>query len=261
MSAPTTASKRLEGKVALITGVASGMGRQAALTFARHGARIIGCDISEEGGQETAQLVQAPYGQMLLMRADVSNESDVIAVVERGVARFGRLDVLYNNAGIGPPTDGLATEVAVDLFELVMRVNVTGVFLCSKHAIPYLIKSHGGSIINIASTAGIVGGEVIPTTAYGTSKAAVIGLTRQLAVQFARHRIRVNAVCPGPIQTPILDPFLVDPDVKRRFAERIPIGRMGEPEDVVSLCVYLASDESSFMTGAVLVLDGGITAR
>jgi NAD(P)-dependent dehydrogenase (short-subunit alcohol dehydrogenase family) len=124
-----------------------------------------------------------------------------------------------------------------------------------------LIKNGGGSIINIASTGGIVGGEVIPITAYGTSKAAVIGLTRQLAVQFARHRIRINAVCPGPISTPILDPFFVDPEVKRQFAARVPIGRMGEPDDVVSLCVYLASDESSFMTGSVLVIDGGITAR
>lgn len=254
-------SRRLEGKVAMITGVASGMGRQAAITFAREGARVIGCDISEPGGVETAQMVQDAHGQMVFMRADVSSEADVVAVVDRGVARFGRLDVLYNNAGIGPPTDGLATDVAVDLFERVMRVNVTGVFLCSKHAIPHLIQSHGGSIINIASTGGIVGGEVIPITAYGTSKAAVIGLTRQLAVQFARYRIRVNVVCPGPIQTPILDPFFGDEDVKRRFAERIPIGRMGEPEDVVSLCVYLASDESSFMTGSVLVLDGGITAR
>jgi NAD(P)-dependent dehydrogenase (short-subunit alcohol dehydrogenase family) len=253
--------RRLEGKVTLITGVASGMGRQAALTFAREGACVIGCDVNGAAGQETAHEVHAAGGQMFFERVDVSQEPEVASLVQRGVEHFGRLDVLYNNAGIGPPTDGVATEVAVDVFEWVMRVNVTGPFLCSKHAIPHLIKNGGGSIINIASTGGIVGGEVIPITAYGTSKAAVIGLTRQLAVQFARHRIRVNAVCPGPISTPILDPFFADPEVKRQFAARVPIGRMGEPDDVVNLCVYLASDESSFMTGSVLVIDGGITAR
>jgi NAD(P)-dependent dehydrogenase (short-subunit alcohol dehydrogenase family) len=261
MTDAVSVARRLEGKVALITGVASGMGRHAALTFAREGARVIGCDVNDRAGAETARLVKGTGGEMLFTCADISREADVVAVIEGGVARFGGLDVLYNNAGIGPPDDGLATDVTADLFERVMRVNVTGVFLCSKHAIPHLITHGGGSIINIASTGGLVGGEVIPITAYGTSKAAVIGLTRQLAVQLARHRIRVNVVCPGPISTPILDPFFADPDVKRRFAERIPIGRMGEPADVVSLCVYLASDESSFMTGSVLVVDGGITAR
>jgi NAD(P)-dependent dehydrogenase (short-subunit alcohol dehydrogenase family) len=261
MTASTPAPGRLEGKVALITGVASGMGRQAALTFAREGACVIGCDLNAAAGLETASRVHGDGGQMLFMQADASREPEVAALVQRGVERFSRLDVLYNNAGIGPPTDGVATEVAVDVFEWVMRVNVTGPFLCCKHAIPHLIKNGGGSIINIASTGGLVGGEVIPITAYGTSKAAVIGLTRQLAVQFARHRIRVNAVCPGPISTPILDPFFADPEVKRQFAARVPIGRMGEPDDVVSLCVYLASDESSFMTGSILVIDGGITAR
>lgn len=261
MTGATAVARRLDGKVALITGVASGMGRQATLRFAQEGAWIIGCDLNEPGGQETARLVHDAGGEMVFIHADVSREADVAAVVEGGVARFGRLDVLYNNAGIGPPTDGLATDVAVDLFEWVMRVNVTGVFLCCKHAIPHLTKRGGGSIINIASTAGLVGGEVIPITAYGTSKAAVIGLTRQLAVQYAKDKIRVNAVCPGPIHTPILDPFFADPELKRRFVGRIPIGRMGEPDDVVQLCVYLASDESSFMTGSVLVVDGGITAR
>jgi len=252
---------RLQGKVALITGVASGMGRQAALTFAREGARVIGCDVSEAAGGQTAEMVRRAGGEMTFVRADVSVEAEVAAMVREGVERYGRLDILYNNAGIGPPADGIVTELSLDVFEQVMRVNVTGTFLCSKHAIPHLVRNGGGSVINIASIAGLVGGDVLPATAYGTSKAAVIGLTKRLAVQFAEHKVRVNAVCPGPIDTPILDPYFVDPKVRRRFSERVPIGRMGVPDDVVNLCLYLASDESSFLTGSVIVIDGGITAR
>jgi NAD(P)-dependent dehydrogenase (short-subunit alcohol dehydrogenase family) len=252
---------RLNEKVALITGVASGMGRQAALTFSREGARVVGCDVNETGGAETAEMVRRAGGEMSFLRADVSVETDVAAVVRRGVERYGKLDILYNNAGIGPPADGLATELSLDVFEQVMRVNVTGTFLCSKHAIPHLVRAGGGSVINVASIAGLVGGEVLPATAYGTSKAAVIGLTKRLAVQFARQKVRVNAVCPGPIETPILDPYFEDPEVRQRFFQRTPIGRIGLPDDVVNLCLYLASDESSFVTGSVIVIDGGTTAR
>jgi NAD(P)-dependent dehydrogenase (short-subunit alcohol dehydrogenase family) len=252
---------RLREKVALITGVASGMGRQAALTFTREGARVVGCDVNEAAGTETVEMVARAGGEMLFVRGDVSAETDVAAVVRRGVERYGKLDILYNNAGIGPPEDGLATDLSVDVFEQVMRVNVTGTFLCSKHAIPHLVRTGGGSVINVASIAGLVGGEMLPATAYGTSKAAVIGLTRRLAVQFARHKVRVNAVCPGPIETPILDPYFGDAEVKQRFLQRMPIGRIGVPDDVVTLCVYLASDESSFMTGSVIVIDGGVTSR
>ncbi len=251
---------RLRGKVAIITGVSSGMGRQAALTFAREGAHVIGCDVNEASGGETADMVRHAGGDMSYVPADVSVEVEVASLVQYGIDRYGKLDILYNNAGIGPPSDGVATELPLDIFESVMRVNVTGTFLCSKHAIPHLVRNGGGSVINIASIAGLVGGEVLPATAYGTSKAAVIGLTKRLAVQFARHRVRVNAVCPGPIETPILEPFFADREIRRRFSQRIPIGRMGVPDDVVNLCVYLASDESSFLTGSVIVIDGGITS-
>lgn len=251
---------RLDGKVAIITGVGSGMGRQAALMFASEGARVIGCDVNDAAGRETAALISGAGGDTLFVTADVSREADVAEVVRRGVEQYGKLDILYNNAGIGPPTDAIATELPLDVFEWVMRVNVNGVFLFSKHAIPHLVGNGGGSVINVASIAGLYGGGVLPITAYGTSKAAVIGLTKQLAVQFARHRVRVNAVCPGPIETPILDPFFTDPEVKRRFSARVPIGRMGAPVDVVNLCLYLASDESAFMTGSIIVIDGGITA-
>ena len=251
---------RLQGKVAFITGVASGMGRQAAVTFAREGARIIGCDLSEGAGGETAEMVRRAGGEMLFLRADVSAEPDVAAAVRRGVEQYGRLDILYNNAGIGPPEDGLVTELSLDVFERVMRINVTGVFLCSKHAIPHLVRAGGGSVINVSSIAAFIGGKVVPATAYGTSKAAVIGLTKRLAIQFARQKIRVNAVCPGPVDTPILAPYFANPELKQRFHQRAPIGRIGVPDDVVNLCLYLASDESSWVTGSVIVIDGGVTS-
>lgn len=250
---------RLRGKVALITGVATGMGREAVLTFTRHGAKVIGCDYVESG-QEIVDLAVAEGGDAIFLKCDVTDEQQVEATVKQGVQHYGKLDVLYNNAGIGPPTDGLVTELALDVFEWVMRVNVTGVFLCSKYAFPHLVANGGGSVINVASIGGLKGGDAIPITAYGTSKAAVLGLTKQLAVQFAKHKVRVNAVCPGPIDTPILDPFLTDPVVKSRFSDEIPIGRMGVPADVVNLCLYLASDESSFVTGSWIVIDGGITS-
>ena len=252
---------RLRGKVALITGVASGMGRQAACTFAGEGARVVGCDVNEAAGTETVEMVWRAGGEMLFVRADVSAETDVAAVVRHGVERYGKLDILYNNAGIGPPEDGLATELSLNVFERVMRINVTGTFLCSKHAIPHLVRAGGGSVINVSSIAAMIGGEVLPATAYGTSKAAIIGLTKRLAVQFARQKVRVNAVCPGPIETPILAPYFVDPELKQRFFQRAPIGRIGAPDDVVNLCLYLASDESSFVTGSVIVIDGGVTSK
>lgn len=252
---------RLRDKVALITGVASGMGRQAALTFSREGARIIGCDVGEAGGARTAEMVRQAGGEMLFIRADVAAEADVAAAVRQGVERFARVDILYNNAGIGPAEDGLVTELPLDVFERVMRVNITGTFLCSKHAIPHLIHAGGGSVINVSSIAAFIGGKTIPATAYGTSKAAVIGLTKRMAIQFAHQRVRVNAVCPGPIDTPILDPYFADPELKRRFHQRAPIGRIGVPDDVVNLCLYLASDESSWVTGSVIVIDGGVTSK
>lgn len=252
---------RLRGKVALITGVASGMGRQAALTFGREGARIVGCDVGEAGGAQTAEMVRRAGGEMLFVRADVSAEAEVAAAVQQGVERFGTLDILYNNAGIGPPDDAVVTELPLDVFERVMRVNITGTFLCSKHAIPHLVRAGGGSVINVSSIAAFIGGAAMPATAYGTSKAAVIGLTKRMAIQFARHKVRVNAVCPGPIDTPILEPYFADPEVKQRFHQRAPIGRIGVPDDVVNLCLYLASDESSWVTGSVIVIDGGVTSR
>ena len=251
---------RLGGKVALVTGVASGIGRQIAITFAREGAKVIGGDLNADKGRETVEMIEYAGGEALFIQADVSDEAEIKALVSEGVAHFGQLDILCNNAGIGPPADTMATELSLEVFQQVMSVNVQGVFLCSKHAIPHLIENGGGSVINIASIAGLVGAITAPVTAYGTSKAAVLGLTKQLAAQFAQHNVRVNAICPGPTDTPILAPFMRDPSLKQRYAERTPLKRMGVPDDIANLCVYLASDESTYMTGSTLIIDGGITA-
>jgi NAD(P)-dependent dehydrogenase (short-subunit alcohol dehydrogenase family) len=250
---------RLENKIALITGVGTGMGRQAALTFTREGACVIGCDINVPKGEDCLEQVTRAGGKAIFFRCDVGDEAQVASVVQRGVAHYGKLDILYNNAGIGPPTDTHAADLPLEVWEWVMRINATGTFLCSKHAIPHLVANGGGSVINIASTAGVKGGTAIPITAYGSSKAAVLGLTKQLAAQYAKYKVRVNALLPGPIDTPILDPFLGDANVKQAFSVGLPLGRMGVPDDVVNLALYLASDESSYMTGAWILIDGGMT--
>jgi len=250
---------RLKDKVALVTGAASGIGRETALLFAREGARVIVCDRDADQGADTAAMIHAAGGDALFLRCDVADEAEVQASMQQGIAHFGRLNVLCNNAGIGPPADTHITALDWEVFEEVWRVNVGGVFLCSKHGVPHLIAAGGGSVINMASIAGLVGAITAPVTAYGTSKAAVLGLTKQMAAQLAGQNVRVNAICPGPTETAILAPFLHDPAVRQRYAQRTPLRRMGQPQDIANLCLYLASDESAYMTGSILIIDGGIT--
>src|SRR5581483_11335517 len=231
------------------------IGRATARLFAREGAAIIACDVNVDGGRETVAQIEQDGGQALFLQADVSDPAQVRAMVEAGAARWKRLDILCNIAGIGEREPYVnAVELEPEVFARTMQVNVHGPFLCSKYAIPHMLKAGGGSIVNIASIAALQGGMVAPITAYGTSKAAVIGLTKQLAMQFAAQRIRVNVICPGPIDTPIIKPFQT-PGYRERYAARTPLGRIGEPNDVASLCLYLASDESAYMTGSVLVID------
>ena len=252
---------RLEGKVVLITGGGSGMGRLASVMFAREGARIVVAEVAEPAGQETVAQVRAAGGEAIFTRTDVSKEADVAAAVRAGEGAFGRLDVLYNNAGIFPADDGAVTDIDEAVWDRVMNVNLKGIYLVCKHGVPALLRTGGGSIINIASFVALVGCTV-PQDAYTASKGGVIALTKSLAVQFGPKGIRSNAICPGPIETPLLTEWLLtDPEAKRIRLARIPMGRFGRPEDIVHLATYLASEESSWTNGAVLVADGGITSN
>ena len=252
---------RLRDKVVLITGGGSGMGRLASLTFAREGARVVSVDVSPETGAAAVDEITRAGGQALFVAADVGREDQVRNAVREAVARFGRLDVLYNNAGIFPAEDGSVVDLDATVWDRVMTVNLKGIYLCCKHGIPELLRAGGGSIINVASFVALVGCSV-PQDAYTASKGGVIALTKSLAVQFGPQRIRTNAIAPGPVETPLLTSWLLaNPEAKKRRLDRIPMGRFGRPEDIVQMALYLASDEATWVNGSVLVVDGGITSN
>lgn len=252
---------RLRDKVTLITGAGSGMGRLAALAFAREGARVVAADVAARAGEETAAQAAREGGQAVFVPADVSREDQVAAMVRQAVDRFGRLDVLYNNAGIFPEEDGSVVDLEEPVWDRVMAVNLKGIYLCCKHGIPALLRAGGGSIINVASFVALVGCTV-PQDAYTASKGGVIALTKSLAVQFGPRGIRTNAIAPGPIETPLLTSWLLaNPEARQRRLDRIPMGRFGRPEDIVNMALYLASDESTWVNGSVMVVDGGITSN
>jgi NAD(P)-dependent dehydrogenase (short-subunit alcohol dehydrogenase family) len=252
---------RLKDKVAIITGAGGGMGRVAATMFAAEGARVVVAEFGEAAGNETVGLIKAAGGEATFVRVDVSSEADARAMVDHAVSTYGRLDVLYNNAGIMPEADHSVIDTDVGTWDTVMAVNVRGVFLACKYAVPRMIDGGAGSIINIASFVALVGCSV-PQDAYTASKGAVLSLTRSLAVQFAPHGVRTNAICPGPVETPMLMEWLVkDEEAKRKRLSRNPTGRFGKPEEIVHLAIYLASDESRWTNGASLVVDGGITVN
>jgi NAD(P)-dependent dehydrogenase (short-subunit alcohol dehydrogenase family) len=258
----TSSLGRLSGKVALITGAGSGMGATAAELFAREGAAVVAADISDTG-EQTADSINRAGGQSLFVKADVADESEVQAMIAATIDRYGKLDILYNNAGVGPPEDAAIHELTLDVWDRVMNINVRGMYLCCRFGVQAMLEgdnARGASIINTASIAGLVGNSTLPSTAYTVSKGAVMALTKQVAVSYAAAGIRCNAVCPGPILTPILEPFFAEPGVRERFEQRIPLGRMGQPEDVANLALFLASSESSFITGALIVIDGGVTS-
>jgi len=252
---------RLDGKVTIITGGGSGMGRTAAELFAKEGARVVVADFSEASGEAAAAAVRAAGGQATFVKADVSNEADARGMVQHAVATYGRVDALYNNAGIMPEADHSVIDTDVDTWDKVMAVNVRGVFLGCKYAIPQMLEQGSGSIINIASFVAILGCSV-PQDAYTASKGAVLALTRSLAVQFAGRGVRSNSISPGPVETPLLMEWLLaDEAAKQLRLARNPSGRFGKPEEIVNAGIYLASDESRWTNGANFVIDGGITVN
>jgi NAD(P)-dependent dehydrogenase (short-subunit alcohol dehydrogenase family) len=250
---------RLDGKVALITGAGSGMGRVAASLFAREGARVVVSDVVEDAGAEAVEEIRADGGQAEFTRADVSRSSDVEAMVRFAVDTYGGLHVLYNNAGVFLPDDGGTVETSEEVWDRVMGINLKGVWLGCKFGIPAMLDSGGGSIINVASFVALMGAATAQI-AYTATKGGVLSMTREMAVEYARRGIRANALCPGPIETPLLAELLSDPDRRQRRLVHIPIGRLGQADEVARAALWLASDESSLMTGAALVVDGGITA-
>jgi len=252
---------RLDGKVTIITGGGSGMGRTAAEVFAREGARVVVADYSEPGGEAAVAAVRAAGGEATFVKADVSSEADARGMVQHALATYGRVDALYNNAGIMPEADHSVIDTDVATWDAVMAVNVRGVFLGCKYAIPPMLEQGSGSIINIASFVAILGCSV-PQDAYTASKGAVLALTRSLAVQFAGRGVRSNSISPGPIETPLLmDWLLKDEAAKQLRLARNPTGRFGKPEEIVNVGVYLASDESRWTNGANFVIDGGISVN
>jgi NAD(P)-dependent dehydrogenase (short-subunit alcohol dehydrogenase family) len=250
---------RLENKVALITGAGGGIGGESALLFAAEGAALVVVDTNEAAGNETVARVKAGGGRATFVRADVSKDSDCARMVHEAERAFGRLDVLFNNAGIMDSADDDAVKTSEEVWERTLAINLKGVFLGCKHGIPALRRAGGGAVINTASFVALLGAAT-PQLAYTASKGGVVAMTRELSVIHARERIRVNALCPGPLRTELLMKFL-DTEAKRaRRLVHIPMGRFGEAREMAKAALFLASEDSAYMTGASLLVDGGITA-
>ena len=247
---------RLDDKVCVITGAGGGMGREAAVLFSAEGARVCAADLNLEAAQETAARTDEAFAQQV----DVADETSVAAMMAATAERYGGIDVLYNNAGISPNDDASVLDTTVETWDRVQAVNTKGVFLCCKHGIPYLQRRGGGSVINVASFVAIVGAATSQIS-YTASKGAVLSMTRELAVQFARENIRVNALCPGPVETPLLlSIFGDDPAALERRRTHWPTGRLAKPREIVNGALFLAGDESSYVTGSTFLVDGGLTA-
>ena len=248
---------RLDGKVCVITGAGGGMGREAAIVFTAEGAQVCVADLDLGLAEETVSLCE---GDAFAFGVNVADEEGVRAMCAATAERFGGIDVLYNNAGISPGDDASVLDTSVGAWQRVQDVNTKGVFLCCKHGIPYLLERGGGSVINVASFVAILGAATSQIS-YTASKGAVLAMSKELGVQFARQGVRVNALCPGPVETPLLLAiFGDDPAAFARRQVHWPTGRLGKPREIVNAALFLASDESSFVNGAAFVVDGGLTA-
>jgi NAD(P)-dependent dehydrogenase (short-subunit alcohol dehydrogenase family) len=251
---------RLTGKIALITGAGMGMGREAAVLFAEEGARVVVCDINKKAADETVTLIEKAGGQAQAAVGDVAIEDDVKRMVEEGVRRFGALHVLYNNAGVlWKDKDRSVLETDGAQWDRVMAINLKSVFWVTKHGIPYLKQAGGGSIILVGSVSALAG-FTRAQDAYTAAKGALISLNKSLAIQFAKDGIRSNIIHPGIVETPLQAPYLT-PELRAEFNTGIPLGRIGQPRDIAYAALFLASEESSFMTGAEMIVDGGFMAQ
>jgi NAD(P)-dependent dehydrogenase (short-subunit alcohol dehydrogenase family) len=245
---------RLAGKVAVVTGAGGGIGLATARRFVAEGAKVVCADIDEMAGRAAADAVGGEF-----IRVDVTSEADVEAMFELAVSKYGGMDIAFNNAGISPPDDDSILTTGLDAWQRVQDVNLKSVYLCCKHAIAYMREHGGGSIINTASFVAVLG-SATSQISYTASKGGVLAMTRELGVQFAREGIRVNALCPGPINTPLLkELFAKDPERAARRLVHVPMGRFGEPEEIAGAVAFLASDDASFMTASTFLVDGGIS--
>ena len=251
---------RLDGKVCVITGAGGGMGREAALRFSREGARVCVADMNEEAGQKSAAEADAETGEAFFFKVDVAAPASVQAMYGKTAERYGQIDVLYNNAGIMPEDDASILETEPNSWQRVQDVNTKGVYLCCKFGIPHLLERGGGSVINVASFVALMGAATSQIS-YTASKGAVLSMSRELAVEFAKEGVRVNALCPGPVETPLLlRLFESDENAAQRRLVHAPMGRMARPEEIVAGALFLASDDSSYVTGTTFLVDGGLTA-
>eukprot|EP00008_Paramoeba_atlantica_P003020 CAMPEP_0201488042 /NCGR_PEP_ID=MMETSP0151_2-20130828/16506_1 /ASSEMBLY_ACC=CAM_ASM_000257 /TAXON_ID=200890 /ORGANISM="Paramoeba atlantica, Strain 621/1 / CCAP 1560/9" /LENGTH=275 /DNA_ID=CAMNT_0047873249 /DNA_START=54 /DNA_END=881 /DNA_ORIENTATION=- len=253
------AAARLGEKVAVITGGASGIGKATCDVFAQQGAKVAVVDLSGDGAQQVANDICAKGGDAFAIQADVSQNGDVLRMIEETEKKYGLVNVVFNNAGISHANDDDAINTTEDVWDLTMNINVKGVFLGCKHGIAALRRAGGGSIINTASFVACLGAAT-PQLAYTSSKGAVLAMTRELAVIHARENIRVNALCPGPLNTELLQKYLNTPERRNRRLVQIPMGRFGEAEEIANGVVFLASEDSSYVTGSTFLIDGGITA-